>query len=131
MESVQIDWLAVVVAAVLNMVIGYFWYSKALFGDAWKKLADGRGAAKENRLAAFWGLGVSLVIAYFIALFQGYLGVATVSDGVFVGFCFWLGFVATTQIAAVIWCQQPLKLFFIETGYKLLAFLVMGGVIGA
>lgn len=126
MESVQIDWLAVVVAAVLNMVIGYIWYSKALFANALKK-----SVARGDKSSVLWGFVVSLVIAYFIAFFEGYLGVATVSDGVFVGFCFWLGFVATTQISAVIWGGESLKHFFIRTGYKLLAFLVMGGVIGA
>lgn len=126
MESIQVDWLAVVVAAILNMVIGAIWYSKALFGDAWKK-----STGRKDKFSMVWGFIVSLVIAYFIAFFEGYLGIATVSDGVFIGFCLWLGFVATTQISGVIWGGEPLKYFFIRTGYKLLAFLVMGGVIGA
>ncbi len=74
---------------------------------------------------------VSLVIAYFLAFFECSLGVTSVTDGMFVGFCIWLGFVATTQIATVIWGKNPFKLFLVDTGGKLLSFLVMSGVIGA
>jgi len=49
----------------------------------------------------------------------------------FVGFCVWLGFVVTTQISSVIWGKMPFQLFLINTGAKLLSFLVMGGIIGA
>ncbi len=132
MGCVQMDWLAVGIAAVLNMVIGFLWYSKWLFGDAWLKLQGRKGEEmKGGQLSLLWGVINSLVIAYFLAFFQGCLGVTTVSDGVFVGFCIWLGFVATTQISSVIWGGRSLRLFFLDTGYKLLSLLVMGGVIGA
>ena len=132
MEGIQIDWLVVVIAAALNMAIGFFWYSKWLFGKTWLKLTHlSERDMQHGKMAILYGSIVSLVIAYFLAFFEGYLGVATVSDGMFVGFCFWLGFVATTQISAVIWHKGSLRLFFINTGHKLVSFLVMGGLIGA
>lgn len=132
MDTLEMDWLAVCIAAVLNMIIGFVWYSKWLFGKSWMKMADvSEKEIKKDRLAPLWGLVNSLVIAYFLALFEGYLKVTTVSDGVFVGFCAWLGFSATTQIGQWIWEKKPYQLFFIHTGAKLLSFLVMGGVIGA
>lgn len=131
MDSIQIDLLTVFIAAALNMVIGYFWYSKWLFGPAWAQLNKVSMNGKHNKLAPIYGLIVSLVIAYFLAFFEAYMGVTTVTDSMFVGFCAWLGFVATTQIAAVIWHDRPFKGFLLDTGYKLLSFLVMSGVIGA
>ena len=131
MDHVQIDLLTVLIAAVLNMIIGFFWYSKWLFGPKWmkcRKMKEEDCGSKVNMLYAFI---VSLVIAYFLAFFEGYLGVTTVTDGMFVGFCLWLGFVATTQISCVIWCKEPFQLFLLDTGCKLLSFLVMSGVIGA
>ena len=135
MENIQIDWLVVVIAAVLNMIIGFLWYSKWLFGKAWIRLA--KLSEKEikdmegNKASILYGFVVSLVIAYFLAFFEGYLGVTTVSDGMFVGFCLWLGFVATTQITSVIWGKRPFQLFLLDAGCKLLSYLVMSGVIGA
>lgn len=130
MDPVQIDLFTVVVAAFLNMIIGFFWYSKWLFGPAWMKLYNIK-EMKPNRFSLLYGLIVSLVIAYFLAFFESYLGVTTVSDGMFVGFCFWLGFVATTQIGGVIWEKSSFQGFLIHTSCKLLSYLVMSGVIGA
>lgn len=132
MEDVQIDLFAVLVAAILYMFIGVIWYSKYLFGPLWIKLSGTKDAeVGKDKLPILWSSLVALLIAYFIAFFEAYLGVTTVSDGMFVGFCFWLGFVATTQIGAVIWGKMPVQLFLINTGAKLLSFLVMGGIIGA
>jgi hypothetical protein len=132
MEEMQIDWLVVVIAAVLNMVVGYFWYSKWLFGPAWAMLSKRSGKEMDpSGKALVLGFITSLVIAFFLSLFEGYLEVTTVTDGMFVGFLLWFGFVATTQFSSVIWLKKPFSLFLINSGYKLVSFLVMSGVIGA
>lgn len=130
MDDMSIYWLPVVIAAVANMVIAYFWYSKWLFGPMWNKLSDAT-MVKDMKRPMIYAFIVSLVIAYFLAFFEMYLGVSTVTDGMFVGFFAWLGFVATTQISGVIWANRPVKLFLIDTGCKLLSFLVMSGILGA
>lgn len=128
--EIHIDLLTVVIAAFLNLFIGYVWYSNWLFGPNWmkykkvKKVDHGMG----KMLGAFV---ISFIIAYFLAFFEAALGITSVTDGMFVGFLLWLGFVATTQIGALLWEKAPFKLFVIDTGYKLLSFLVMSGVIGA
>jgi archaellum biogenesis protein FlaJ (TadC family) len=132
MDHFQVDYGSVLIAALLYMVIGFFWYSKWLFGTLWMKLSGIKESdMKHNRLAPLWGFIVALVMAFFLAYFEAFLGVTTVSDGMFVGFCLWLGFVATTQLTPVIWCKESPQLFLINTGSKLLSLLVMGGVLGA
>lgn len=131
MDNVQIDILTVVIAAVLNMIIGFFWYSKWLFGPVWMKYHKMKEGDCGSKICILYAFIVSLVIAYFLAFFEAYLGVTTVTDGMFIGFCVWLGFVATTQVSSVIWCKAPFRLFLLDTGCKLLSFLVMSGVIGA
>lgn len=130
-ESMQIDWLVIFIAAVLNMLIGFVWYSKWLFLDEWSKLSKASMDKKEMKKSIAFGFINSLVIAFFLYYFEYYLNVATVSDGIYVGFIAWLGFAATTQISGVIWAKRPFKLFLIDSGCKLLSFVVMGGVIGA
>jgi hypothetical protein len=131
MDSFQTDWILVVIAAVLNMVIGFVWYSKWLFGPDWIKLTPMKGKPKMESASIIYGFIVSLVIAYFISFFEGHLGITNVTDGIYLGFLLWLGFVATTQISSVSWNKEPWKLFMINCGCKLLSFLVMGGIIGA
>lgn len=132
MGYIQIDWLVVVIAAALNMMIGFFWYSKWLFGTPWLKLS--RLSEKDmsaGALTLLMAFVVSLIIAFFLSMFEGWLGITSVTDGMFMGFLLWLGFIATTQIHYFIWCKRPFQLFLIDSGYKLLSFLVMSGLIGA
>src|SRR3989344_3846926 len=126
MEHMPLDLLSVVVAAVLYMVINFFWYSKWLFGKAWMKCSGmTEKGMKPNKGALLWSALIALVMAYFIAFFEAALSVTTAIDGMFVGFCLWLGFVATTQFSSVVWCKKPMKLFAINTGAKLLSILAM------
>lgn len=125
------DWVSICIAAVANMVIGFFWYSKWLFGPKWVKLSHHSMKKKESGLAYAMMALNSFVIALFLALFETYCGVSTVTDGMVVSFLAWLGFVATTQISSVIWAKQPFQLYMINTGYKLFSFIVMGGLLGA
>jgi|GEM_PF-1022965 hypothetical protein len=132
MGEMQIELFSVFIAAVLYVIIGAVWYSKYLCGPAWLKLCRMKESEmKHHKINILWSFLVGFVIAYFLAFFEASLEITTVTDGMFVAFCFWLGFVATTQIGAVIWCKTPFKFFLINTGCKLLSFLVMGGVIGA
>ncbi|MBS0625217.1 MAG: DUF1761 domain-containing protein [Verrucomicrobia bacterium] len=132
MEGIQVELLTVFIAAILYMLIGMVWYSKYLFGPLWHKLTGVKESEmKKNKKNLLWGFINALVIAYFLTFFEIHLGVTTVTDGMYVAFCAWLGFVATTQIGAVIWHRMSFQLFLVNTGAKLLAFLVMGGVIGA
>ena len=36
--ALEVNYLAVLVAAIVNMVVGALWYSPLLFGKAWMKL---------------------------------------------------------------------------------------------
>lgn len=130
MKSMQIDIFPVVIAALVNMVIGFFWYSKWFFGPLWKKKSKAKEADVSPQ-TLFFGFIVSLFIAYFLAFFISYTSVTSITDGMFVGFLLWLGFVATTQVGSIIWTNTPLLLFFIDSGYKLFAILVMSGIISA
>ncbi len=114
LETIYIDYFAVFLAALLYAAIYLCWYSKWLFGPI--KTAH-----------FFLNCILGLVISYFIAFFEGYLGVTTVSDGMFVGFCLWLGFVVPTLLAPGVWDRK----FFVESGVKLLTFLTISGIIGA
>lgn len=124
------DWIGILIAAVLNVAIGAIWYSRLLFGEVWLKAAE----EKELHLASWSTLfhfAPSFATAFFIDFFQRHLGVTTVTDGMYVAFCFWLGFVAPTQFSSVLWGRGSWKLFSINGGYRLLAYLVMGGLIAS
>jgi hypothetical protein len=125
MDAPHIDFLSVLIAAFVNIVIGSVWYSRYLFGKMIKE------NHKHSNLVFLWNSIVIVITAFVLGFFETFLGVTTVSDGMFVGFLAWLGFVATTQIYAVIWGKMNFKHFLVHTFCQLLSFLSMGGIIGA
>jgi hypothetical protein len=129
MESPHVDLLAVLIAACVNLGIATFWYSRWLFGDLWMQLSN---AAMEKRVGSvFWSFLLALLSAYVLSFLQSFLGVTTVSDGMFIGFLVWLGFISPTQLLGVVWSNYSFKLYLLETACKLLTFLAMGGILGA
>ena len=132
----MINYVAVLVAAVASMVIGFLWYSPALFGKKWLKLMKIKAkdikkmqkGAKEGYIVAFIS---ALVTAYVLAYFLGLLDIKTAVEGAKVGFWAWLGFIATTQIGSVLWEGKPKELFVLNTAHALIGLVVMGAILAA
>lgn len=129
----SLDTIAILIAGLVNFLIGLAWYSPWLFGPIWKKLAgfDKGHPYRRRKIAPLWAFLLSLLTAYVLDFFVVFLGVTTVSDGMFVGFLVWFGFIATVLLSAVIWSHKSFKFFLIDGGYRLLGMLVMGGILGA
>ena len=120
-----IDFLTVIVAALIYTLIQSFWFSSYLFGETWRKLNP--GTVPVNRFLGFFGkLAVALLLSYFLSLIEVYVEASSFWDGVVVGFILWLGFVFTTQITKVLRDKSRFKSFLIENGFFLLGFVVLG-----
>jgi hypothetical protein len=73
----------------------------------------------------------SLVLVYILAHFVQYTKAKGVADGMQTAFWLWLGFVATTQLATVIFEQRKLGLYLLNVGYQLVAGLICGAILAA
>lgn len=132
MDAVQFNYPAVIVAALLSFVIGGVWYSPILFAKAWMAEAGiTEERAKQAKLGRVFGLSAiaSLVMAFNLAAFIG--AKASLSFGLFAGFATGLGWVAMSLGVIYLFEQRSLKLWLINSGYQVVAYTVMGGVIGA
>ena len=70
----EVNYLAVVVAAVASFLSGGLWYSNALFGKVWQRESGVTDAQLENgNMARIFGLSLvlSLIAAWVFALFLG------------------------------------------------------------
>ena len=128
----MINYLAVIVAAVINMVIGFAWYSQSMFGKQWmalmgKSAADLKGGMKPSTYPLM--TLSALVMAYVMANVVGWAGASTIGEGLMVGFWVWLGFVVTTSSANVLFEQRPKGLFYITVGYYLVSLVIMGALL--
>lgn len=128
---------AVLACAVATMVIGFIWYSPMLFATPWMELMgiDPNDKAKlaELRKGAGKIYGISFVLSILSAVVLAKIilvtTVITVPYGMKVGFAVWLGFVTTVQLTGSMFGKQPTKLYLINTGYQLVCYVVMGGIL--
>ncbi len=134
MFETEVNLVAVLVAAIANMAIGFLWYSPALFGAHWMKLM---GFTKKSMEKAKGKMGPMYAIAFVGTLVMGYvlavlvntMQVLTLAEGLQLGGLLWLGFVATVQMTEVIFGGKKWMLFVINTGYQLATILAMSTIL--
>jgi hypothetical protein len=130
---------AVLVCALADMVLGFLWYSPALFARPWMVLMgyDPNDKAKiaEMQKSAGPSYALSMVASVLSAAMLGkIIAVATVVTALYgmkIGLAVWLGFVTTVQLTNALFSRQPAKLYAINTGYQLVCYIVMGAILGA
>lgn len=137
--NVEVNYLAVLVAGVVNMVIGFLWYSYMLFAKPWMKemgytkqsmQADQKKMAPYYALSFVAALVMAYVLSHVMAFSQNFYNYTAVMTGLSTGFFMWLGFVGPVQMTDVIFGKKSWNLYFINTGYQLVSLLAMGVVIG-
>jgi hypothetical protein len=133
--TVSVNYLAVLVATVVQMIVGGLWYSPLLFGKMWIKLSGlsqkqleeckKKGMGKSYALMFLGALVMNYVLAHFVA----YTGATTFTLGMQTGFWIWLGFLATTTMGMVLWDNKPWSLYVLNNGYHLIVLLLTGGLL--
>lgn len=125
----ELSYLAILVAAVINMVIGAIWYSPRLFGDTFLKLSklSKKDVEKANMSAAYGGDFIgSLLMAYAIAMIVMYMNVDSYTSAIGLGFLLWLGFSVPLTLSFFSWDQRrPMGLFWIYNGFRLMGMVAM------
>jgi len=126
----EVNWIAVVVAAVACFVLGGLWYSPVLFGKAWQHetgLTDEK--LKSGNMVMIFG--VSLVLSLLAAWnFANFLGPRpSVAFGAGVGFSAGLLWVAGSFGINYLFERKSFKLFAINGGFHTLQFAIIGLVL--
>lgn len=137
--DVEVNYLAVLLAALSSMVVGSVWYSKGVFGTVWGKLAGVKMDRKPKASEMTWLLGTtflaSLVTAYILAhvsfLANKFFGNSFLSDSVQTAFWLWLGFTAMRVYVHDAFESRRKKLTLLTAGSELVTVLVMALIIGA
>jgi len=133
----HLNLLAILVAAISTMLVGFIWYSPILFAKPWMREMgydpNDRASAdklRKNAGPAYAGsLVASLISAFMLAMFLHQMHVQDLEYGLLVGSHVWLGFVATVQLTGALFTKQSIKLFAINTGYQLVCYLVMSAIL--
>lgn len=125
----ELNWLAVLVCAILSMVIGFIWYGP-LFSKPWAKMTgwtNEKVAAlpKSNMVIGYIKAFLfAFIIASVLALTLISINANGIGDAVTAAIVLWVGFTGATIGVNMTFERRPLALFGIEAGYHLLALIV-------
>lgn len=129
----EINYLAWIVSVIVYQVLGAIWYGP-LLGKAWMAevgrteeeiRAEGGASAGYYLVAIVNGAIAAFVIANVIA----WRGAGGLLAGLLTGLILWVGFVATTSATSGLFAGRTWRLWAIDGGYHLVAFLLVGVII--
>ena len=125
------NWLAIIIAAIANMIIGFLWYGTWAFGKSWMKLSGHTmGEGFEPGPLYLMTAVAAVVQAITMAWLIGQTGANSGAAGAIVGLYVGMGIVAAAMFAEVLFAGRHPRLFAIVAGYSVLALVVQGMIIG-
>jgi hypothetical protein len=130
--QMEINYWAILVAALSMFMIGGLWYSPAVFGKAWMR-ENGfteEDAKKSNMVKTFsLAFFLALIASINLAMFMGPEDKPEM--GALWGFLAGFGWVATFLGTYYLFERRSMKLFLINAGYGIVALTVMGAILAA
>ena len=133
-----INWLSMVIATLIPLVVGFIYYNKNLFGTAWmNSLGKTEEDLKKGNKAVIFGLSIvlSFLLAFFLLNFNNSPGQEgefdTFKHGAFHGF--FISVVVGIPIMVIngLFELKKAKNMLINIGYWILTLVLMGGVVDA
>ncbi|HEV2532975.1 DUF1761 domain-containing protein [Phenylobacterium sp.] len=121
-----VNWIAVVIAAVLLQVLGFLWFGP-VFGKAWiaamGKTGDMSGGS--NMLMALGAVN-TLVCVTGLSWLINKVGAVTLGAAVTTSVAAWFFFSLTTSALEYIYMGMSLQLLELNAGYLLVSFVLAG-----
>jgi hypothetical protein len=121
-----VNYLAVIVAAIVAVVIGFLYFGVAGMAARSGTVAAGQRPAPSQ---AAVGAVAALVNAWVLALFALNLGGSTITDGIMLGILAWLGFMATLSAAQTAFQRRSWNAWFIANVHDVVVQVVMGAIV--
>lgn len=134
----NVNWLSMIIAALIPMVVGFIWYHKALFGNAWMvSVGMTEEKARSGNMAVT--LGVCFVMSFLLAFFilnnvdaPGQEGeFDSFKHGAFHGVLIGLFVAMPVMVTNALFEMKSWKNMLINIGYWVVTMALMGGVLDA
>jgi hypothetical protein len=127
---VHVNFLAVIVAAIVVFVLGWLWYSPLLFYKPWMRArgidpAVAMAGAKMPTGKLLIELVRCVVLAYLVAHLVALLGDSSWLVAAHFGLILWIAFPVVLLTGSVLWDNTPVKVAAIHAGDWLVKLLVI------
>ncbi len=125
----QVNWLAVIVGTVFNMVLGFLWYGPIL-GKPWLAAMEKMGKKRQDMKMTASGFVLPLIGAFASALVLDLVIIASGGSdwwfGLLVGAGLWVGVGASATLTAGVFESRPAALWIIGFFYFLVTYAAQG-----
>ncbi|HKR82117.1 MAG TPA: DUF1761 domain-containing protein [Candidatus Saccharimonadales bacterium] len=136
--NVEVNYWAVLLAALSSMVVGSVWYMPSMFGNAWMKMTGVKMGQKMSTGKTTWMFGsvfvASLVTAYILAhvtfLSNQFFSHSFLQDAMATAFWLWLGFTAARLYVHDTFEMRRKKLTLLNAAHELVTVEIMAVIIG-
>jgi hypothetical protein len=128
----SLDWLAVVIAALVYFFLGALWYSPLLFANIWMKLRNitEEDINQPNPFIFLYSFILQFTAVLSLALFMAAMNIETGLQGLVIGFGAAAGFVFTLAGTTGIFTELKLQLHFLDNGYHVVGLSLAGLILG-
>lgn len=127
--SFAVSYVAVVVATVAALVIGFIWFMPKVFGSRWLAYLGRPGEQLRPGPEFALSIASAFVNAWTLAVLALNLKAASAMDGVVIGLLVWLGFFVTVTTANTVIAKRPWGLWAIDVGHALVAQVAMAVIV--
>ena len=132
----DLNWLAVIVAALAYFVVGAAWYAPAIFGNVWTKAGglEMPEVQRPNPVVFLTPLVGSIFAAIALGMIAEATGTDTIGEGVVLGLVTGIGFaISVSFVTAQFEAQKPNRMLWgaVNGGYHLVGTLVAAIVLAA
>ena len=126
-ELSGLNYWAIVVTWLINVIIGAVWYSPLGFQKLWSKLSgvDMMKIPKDEADRAIGLVAVSALIqSIALAVIIHSLHITNATNGLEVGLLLWLGFTAATTIGNTLYSRLSLKFWWLNASFFLVVIAI-------
>jgi len=131
-EIDNLNYLAIIAATFVNVILGSWWYSPAGFGKKWSKITGVdmmKSSKEETRKAIIIVFFGSIIQSVVLAVVLKSLGATLFTDGIMAGFVLWLGFVAATSIGDDLYSRRGWKFWWLNSSFFLIVMIINGVIL--
>lgn len=129
----DINYKLIVIASVVNFILGALWYSPLMFGKWWAQIMEMSHHSKEElqkiqkEMTPFYALQFFLSLIFTWELAHALVSAVEVNH-YFLAFITWFGFVMPIQVGSVIWGNTKKKYWckqlFVMLSFQLVSIIV-------
>jgi hypothetical protein len=133
----DLNWLAVVVAAVAYYALGAIWYARPAFGSIWMDSIgwkpDPESGPQMSTANIVLPIAAFLVTSVALGMLAASSGTDTLGEGVLLGFVAGVGVAAMITLVTAAYdpiSPKPVTWFLVTGGYHLVGIVIASGIIG-